>query len=59
MLYFSSRPIDPCTIDLEQHKKLKEFKETTTTEGPGGGFRRVDELRADGAAGPDQSDADA
>ena len=32
MLYFSSRPIDPGKIDIDQHRKLKEFKGDTYTE---------------------------
>src|SRR4051812_38874232 len=32
LLYFSSRPIDPGKIDLEQHQRLREFKGDTYTE---------------------------
>jgi len=45
LLYFSSRPIDPNRIDLEQHMKLRNFKDETYKIAMVGGFRSVDELR--------------
>lgn len=45
MLYFSSRPIDPGKIDLEQQGKLREFKEETYKTALVGGFSSVAELR--------------
>lgn len=43
MLYFSSRPIDPGKIDLEQ--RLREFKGDTFTEALCGGFRRLEDVK--------------
>ncbi len=45
LLYFSSRPIDPNRIDLAQHRRLKEFKESTYSTALTGGFAGLDELR--------------
>jgi hypothetical protein len=45
MLYFSSRPIDPGKIDLEQHKRLREFKGDTYTEALCGGFNRLEDVK--------------
>ena len=45
LLYFSSRPIDPNKIDLEQLKKLKDFKSATYKNALVGSFSSVDELR--------------
>lgn len=44
-LYFSSRPIDPSRIDLEQHMRLREFKDETYKKALTGSFHSVDELR--------------
>jgi len=46
LLYFSSRPIDPNTIDIRQHKNLRKFKEKTYKNALVGSFASVDELRA-------------
>jgi hypothetical protein len=46
MLYFSSRPIDPNTIDLRQHRGLRKFKEKTYKTALVGSFASVGELRA-------------
>lgn len=45
MLYFSRRPIDPSKIDLDQHRKLREFKQTTYKTALVGDFTTVDGLR--------------
>jgi len=45
MLYFSSRPIDPNKIDLEQHKKLRTFKSTTYKNALLGSFKSLADLR--------------
>jgi hypothetical protein len=45
MLYFSRRPIDPAKIDLDQHKKLKAFKDETYKTALVGDFTTVDGLR--------------
>jgi hypothetical protein len=46
MLYFSRRLIDPTTIDLKQHEKLREFKSATQRTAITGTFSDTDELRA-------------
>src|SRR5437016_6253687 len=45
LLYFSSRPIDPNEIDLEQHRKLRNFKNSTYKKALIGNFNAVDGLR--------------
>jgi hypothetical protein len=45
LLYFSNRPIDPNRIDLAQHRKLRDFKESTYSTALTGGFSGLDELR--------------
>ena len=45
MLYFSSRPIDPSKIDLEQQKKLRAFKDETYKTALVGGFSSTDDLQ--------------
>lgn len=45
LLYFSSRPIDPNKIDLEQHRKLRNFKTKTYKKALIGNFSAVDGLR--------------
>jgi nucleoside 2-deoxyribosyltransferase len=45
MLYFSSRPIDPGKVDLEQQRKLREFKGDTFTEALCGVFARLEDVR--------------
>ncbi len=45
LLYFSARPIDPSKIDIDQHKKLKQFKEETYKTALAGTFTHPDELR--------------
>ena len=45
LLYFSRRPIDPNKIDLEQHQKLRNFKDATYKKALTGSFSGVDELR--------------
>ncbi len=45
MLYFSRRPVDPNTIDLEQHKKLRSFKAATYKNALTGAFADLDGLR--------------
>ncbi len=45
MLYFSRRPIDPNTIDLKQHRKLRSFKAATYKKALTGGFVGLDDLR--------------
>lgn len=44
-LYFSSRPIDPNRIDLNQFKRLKRFKETTCKNALTGSFKNLSHLR--------------
>lgn len=46
MLYFSSRPIDPTKIDIDQHQKLKQFKEETFKTALAGSFADLNELKA-------------
>ena len=45
LLYFSSRPINPAQINLEQLKMLRDFKEETYKNALIGSFGAVDELR--------------
>jgi hypothetical protein len=45
LLYFSSRPIAPAKIDMEQHKKLRAFKKATYQNALVGGFTSPDQLR--------------
>jgi hypothetical protein len=45
LLYFSSRPIDPNKIDMEQHRRLRSFKDGTYQKALTGSFRSVDELQ--------------
>jgi len=45
LLYFSSRPIDPNSIDIEQHRRLRSFKAATYKKAFVGGFNGLDELR--------------
>ena len=45
LLYFSRRPVDPNTIDIKQHRKLKGFKDATHQKALVGGFRSEEELR--------------
>jgi hypothetical protein len=45
LLYFSSRPIDPSRIDMEQYKKLKSFRNATYKKALTGSFSGVAELR--------------
>lgn len=45
MLYFSNRPVDPSKIDLDQHKKLREFKNETYKTALVGGFVSTDDLQ--------------
>jgi hypothetical protein len=44
MLYFSSRPIDPNKIDVDQHKRLKAFKAKTYQTALVGSFASLGEL---------------
>ena len=45
MLYFSRRPIDPNTINLNQQKKLRTFKNATYKNALTGGFTGLADLR--------------
>lgn len=45
MLYFSSRPVDPNKIDINQFKKLKNFRAETCRKSLTGCFSSVAELR--------------
>lgn len=45
LLYFSRRPIIPDSIDLQQLKKLRVFKEATCKNSLTGSFRSVSDLR--------------
>jgi hypothetical protein len=45
LLYFSRRPIDPSRIDLDQHQKLRAFKDATYKTALVGDFMTVDGLR--------------
>ena len=45
LLYFSKRPVDPSTIDLEQQKKLPQFKAATYTKALVGQFSDLAGLR--------------
>jgi len=46
MLYFSSRPIDPNKIDLDQHAALRLFKEETYRTAIAGRFSSLEELKS-------------
>lgn len=46
MLYFSSRPIDPSKIDLDQQKKLRFFKDETCKTALVSGFASTTELHS-------------
>lgn len=46
MLYFSRRPIDPSKIDIEQHKKLADFKQATLANSLTGEFTDLAGLRS-------------
>jgi hypothetical protein len=46
MLYFSRRPIDPSRIDLEQHRRLRDFRNATQQRALVGSFRDLDELQS-------------
>ena len=45
MLYFSRRPIDPNTIDIKQHNRLRSFKAATYKKALTGAFVGPDDLR--------------
>lgn len=45
LLYFSKRPIDPDKIDLEQHRKLSDFKKETFSRALIGEFTSLEDLR--------------
>ena len=45
LLYFSRRLVDPSKLDLDQHQKLRAFKEETYQTALVGDFSTVDELR--------------
>jgi hypothetical protein len=45
MLYFSRRPIDPAKINLDQHQKLRAFRDATYKTALVGDFTTVDGLR--------------
>ena len=45
MLYYSKIPIDPDSVDLEQMKKLKEFKASIRDKGIQDDYRSCDELQ--------------
>lgn len=45
LLYFSDRPIAPGKINLQQHRKLKKFKEETYKNALTGSFTTPEELR--------------
>ena len=45
LLYFSNRPTAPSAINLEQLRKLKDFKDTIYSQALVGSFCSVDELR--------------
>jgi hypothetical protein len=45
MLYFSRRPVDPNTINLQQQRKLRAFKAATYKNALTGGFTGLDDLR--------------
>lgn len=45
LLYFSSRPVDPNWINLDQHMKLQSFKEATYWTVLTGRFSSIEELR--------------
>jgi hypothetical protein len=44
MLYFSSRPVDPNTLDLKQQRKLRDFKNDTLSGALVGRFASTTEL---------------
>jgi len=45
LLYFSRRPIDPSKIDVDQHKKLQEFKRDTYDKALVENFSSLGDLR--------------
>ncbi|MGO7360988.1 DUF4062 domain-containing protein [Rhizobium leguminosarum] len=45
LLYFSKRPIDPGLIDMNQHRRLKKFKESTYRNSLVGSFSSLKELK--------------
>ena len=45
MLYFSRRPIDPGTIDQEQHARLRQFQHETCQKALTSSFTSLDDLR--------------
>ena len=45
MLYFSSRPIDPNTINLKQQRQLRAFKSSTYKTALTGHFTSVEDFR--------------
>ena len=45
LLYFSSRPVEPTSIDHEQYKRLKSFKEKCKEEGLIENYSEISELR--------------
>lgn len=45
MLYFSTRPVSPNSIDLKQLENLREFKNETYKKALAGSFASVEELR--------------
>ena len=45
MLYFSSRPVNPNTINLSQSRKLRKFKDATYRTALVGGFTSPGELK--------------
>jgi hypothetical protein len=45
MLYFSRRPVDPNSINIQQQRRLRQFKSTTYKTALVGGFASTVELR--------------
>lgn len=45
LLYFSGRSIDPGKIDLDQHQKLNEFRQSTFEQALTGNFKSLEDLR--------------
>lgn len=45
LLYFSTRPINPSTIDLKQFEQLRDFKDDTYTKALTGRFGEISELQ--------------
>lgn len=45
LLYFSGRPVDPGSINLEQHRRLRAFQEDTYRKALVGSFSSLDHLR--------------